>query len=75
MLEKCSIAGCDNAALRVIRAISSGYCLRHWRELAGNLNHYPVVKLYPCTRCRWIFSGFKILQKHIEEYHRGETNA
>jgi hypothetical protein len=67
---KCTIENCPNTALRIIKSMNMGYCLEHWKDLAGNLNHFHVQKLYPCPNCRWTFSRNSTLLKHKMEYHK-----
>ena len=70
IFDSCSCEGCTNRPLRIIKTLNAGYCLEHWKELAGNLNHYPVLSLYPCQYCRWVFSRSSVLEKHVNDKHK-----
>jgi len=70
IFDSCSCEGCTSRPLRIIKVINAGYCNEHWKEVAGSLNHYPVLKIYPCPYCRWIFSREFVLNRHIDEKHR-----
>ena len=73
---KCSITDCQNVAQRIVKPLDAGYCLRHWKEVSGNLSHLHVLKLCPCPYCKWLFAGQGLLNKHINDAHvRSEPNA
>jgi len=70
IFDKCSIEDCTNKPERIIKALDSGYCMEHWKDISGNLKHFPVLKLYKCPYCRWVFSRHFVLQNHIDEKHK-----
>jgi hypothetical protein len=69
MIERCSVRDCDNAAQRIVKVLDAGYCIKHWKEVSGNLDHFPVTRLYPCQFCRWMFASNDLLKQHVETVH------
>jgi len=90
---KCSIKSCPDDALRIIDDKTFpeqfGYCLHHWRDIAGNFKFFKLIKLYPCPVCGKIIGpetkrvegylklirGWTNLQEHIKDEHRTEQKG